>query len=65
MKDSKYLITNKEAIFLILTVVISKLILNVPATLVLETQSGTLINLIFIFLLSYLFLTLILKLFLI
>lgn len=62
MKDSKYLITNKEAIFLILTVVISKLILNVPATLVLETQSGTLINLIFIFLLSYLFLSLILKL---
>ena len=47
MKETKYLLTSKEAISMILTIVISKLILNVPATLVLNTNSGTLINLLY------------------
>lgn len=61
MKENKYLLSNKEAISMILTIVISKLILNVPATLVLETGSGTPINLLVIGLLGFFFLNLLLK----
>ena len=62
MKETKYLLTSKEAISMILTIVISKLILNVPATLVLNTNSGTPINLLFIGILGFLLLNLIIKL---
>ena len=62
MNENKYLLNTTEAIFLILIVLINKLLLNLPSTIVTTTSSGTLINLLFIGLIVFFVLNLFIKL---
>lgn len=63
MNDNNYLLTNKEAISLLLIITINKIILNIPYTLVSTTSTGTFINLLFLLIISFIILNIILNLF--
>lgn len=60
---SKNLLEKNDVLNILLLLSISKLILNVPANIVLEVSSGTIINLFFIFIIGFFILKLLLKLF--
>lgn len=59
----KNLLDKNDILNILLLLSISKLILNVPASIVLQSSSGTIVNLFFIFIIGILILRLILKLF--
>lgn len=59
----KNLLDKNDILNILLLLSISKLILNVPASIVLQSSSGTIANLFFIFIIGILILKLILKLF--
>ena len=59
----KNLLDKNDILNILLLLSISKLILNVPASIVLQSSSGTIVNLFFIFIIGILILKLILKLF--
>ena len=59
----KNLLDKNDILNILLLLSISKLILNVPASIVLQASSGTIVNLFFIFIIGILILKLILKLF--
>ena len=59
----KNLWDKNDILNILLLLSISKLILNVPASIVLQSSSGTIVNLFFIFIIGILILKLILKLF--
>ena len=59
----KNLLEKNDILNILLLLSISKLILNVPASIVLQSSSGTIVNLFFIFIIGILILKLILKLF--
>lgn len=63
MNSNNYPLKKFEAICLILIVMINKLVLNIPYYIVSSTGSGSLINLIYIGIIDFLFLLLIIKLF--
>lgn len=59
----KYLLTNKEAISILLIITINKIILNIPYSLVTITETGTFINLLFLLIISFIILNIIINLF--